>query len=319
MAITIGRLGYLGLGFEGTPGTPDTTPDVYLPYTDISLRGHHEPIEVIGATTSRHQQKDSVVGKKWGEGDVAIDLDVVNSGYLFKMALGQEVLVTGTPNTHTFYTTVSGNTPKTATLIQGRDTDVQQYAFGAIDELSVEVSDALATMSASIMSDFPTVGAAQTVTTTSGTVFAFHNMGVRFGSDLSNASSANATPVNDLSVTISNNLEVIHRSGSASVSTIRTKQMNVGGQYTLFFDSVTDRDAYYNLNKRALEMRFTGNNNEELRMRVPRFRLAEGEISTGLEDFFVIGCEWVAEDIVDSSTGTRLFDVRLQNSKSSTY
>ena len=160
MAITIGRLGYLGLGIESAPGTANTSPDVYLPYTDISLRGHHEPIEVIGATTSRHQQKDSVVGKKWGEGDVAIDLDVVNSGYLFKMALGQEVLVTGTPNTHTFYTTVSGNTPKTATLIQGRDTDVQQYTYGAIDELNIEVSDALATATASIMTPAPMVAAA---------------------------------------------------------------------------------------------------------------------------------------------------------------
>lgn len=316
MAITIGRLGYAGFGLEGTPGTP-VAAGVYLPYTDISMRGHHEPLEVQGATTSRNMDKDSVVGKKWSEGDLKIDLDVVNSGYLFKMALGNEVLATGTPNNHTFYATVSGNTPKTATVIFGRDTDVEQYSFVACDELSMEVSDGLGTLSASMRGKFPTVGATQTVTTTSGTVFSFKDMAVQFGTTLTTATSASATELNEISLSVANNVEVIHRSGSADVSTIRTKGMKVSGSYTVFFDSETDKNAYYNLSKRAMIITFTGNANEQLRIRIPRFRLSEGEISTGLEDFFVLKGSFVAEDIVDS--GCRLMDVRLQNDKSTVY
>lgn len=316
MAISIGRLGSLGLGIESTPGDA-VAASVYLPYTENSLRGHHEPLEVISSKASRHMDKDSVVGKKWSEGDVAIDLDVVNSGYLWKLALGNELLVTGTPNNHTFYTTVSGNTPKTATLIYSRDTDVEQYVFSAIDELSMEVSDGIATMSASFMGKFATTGAAQTPTTTSGTVFSFKDMNVKFGATLSEASGNDATAMNDLSLTIANNVEVIHRSGSADVSTIRTKGLRVSGSYTLFFDSETDKNAYYNLNKRAMEITFTGNANEQLRVRIPRFRLSEGEVSTGLDDFYVVNAEFVAEDVIDS--GVRLIDVRLQNSKSTAY
>ena len=131
-------MGSVGFAFESSAGTPNTTSDVYLPYTANSLRGHHEPIEEISAKTARHMDKGSVIGKKWAEGDLSIDLDVVNSGYLFKMALGSELLATGTPNTHTFFTTVSGNTPKTATLIYSRgDTDIEQYAFSSCDQLDI--------------------------------------------------------------------------------------------------------------------------------------------------------------------------------------
>ncbi len=65
MAKTIGRLGSLGLGLETVPGTPNETPDVFINYTENGLRGHHEPIEVIGAATNRIIQRSSVIGKKW--------------------------------------------------------------------------------------------------------------------------------------------------------------------------------------------------------------------------------------------------------------
>lgn len=318
MSISIGRLGYLGIGLESTPGDVVAS-TAFLPYTDISLRAHHEPLEVIGSKASRLMDRGSVVGKKWSEGDIEIDLDTHNSGYLFKMALGNEVLSTGTPNTHTFYVTASGNTPKTATMIFGRDTDIEQYAFASIDELTMEVSDGLAKLTASVQAKYATVGASQNVTVTSGTVLSFKDMNVYFGSDLTTAIAGSATAVNDLSLTIANNLEVIHRSGSEQVSTIRSKGARVSGKYTLYFDSETDKNAYYNLNKRAMYVRFTGNNNEQINMRIPRFRLSEGEIETGIDDFFVINCEFVAEDVVDSGTGTRLFDVQILNDRGTVY
>lgn len=317
MAITIGRLGYVGLGIESTPGTA-VSASVFLPFTETSIYGHHEPIEEIASKTSRFMDRDSVVGKKWSEGDVKINLDVVNSGYLWKMALGQEISSGSSPTTHTFYTTTSGNTPTTATIYYGRDTDNERYTFCALDELTMEVSDGLAELTASIMGDFPSNTTAQTVTTTSGSVVSFKDLSVKFGADLTTAAAASATPINEISLTIANNVEVIHRSGSATISTIRTKGLRVSGSYTVYFDAITDRDAYYNLNKRAMEMTFTGNANEDIRIRIPRFRLSEGEIETGLDDFFVINTEYVAEDVVDTA-GARLIDVRLRNSKSSAY
>ena len=309
----------MGLAIETSAGSANTTMSVYLPYTDISLRGHHEPIENIHAKTSRIMDSDSVIGRRWTEGDVEILADVVNSGYLWKLALGREDYVAGTPSNHTFYTTVSGNTPLTATLIQTRavTTDIEQYTFAAVDELNFEVSDGLATLSASWMAQFPVEGAAQTVTTTSGTALAFKDYFINFGTTLTTAGTNPTTPVNDFSLTIANNLETIHRSGSPDVSTIRSKGLRVTGSYTLYFDSITDRDAYYALQKRALILTASGIANESLRIRIPKFRLNEAEVSTGLDDFYTIKGDFVAEDAVDS--GARLVDARLQNSKASLY
>jgi hypothetical protein len=318
MSIAIGRLGYMGIAIEASPGS-STAPAAYIPYTDVSLRGHHEPIEAIYAKTSRIMDSDSVLGKRWGEGDITMDLDNVNSGYLWLCALGKEALSTGTPNYHTFYPSVSGNltTGSTASLTFGRDTDNERYTHSMIDELTVEVSDGMASLTSSWMTNFPSVVAASTPTTTSGTLMAFKDLAVQFGSNLTTAAAAGTTAVNSWSMTIANNLEVIHRSGSSDPSLIRTKGLRISGSYTLFFDSVTDRDAYYALSKRAMIATFTCGTNETVRIRVPQFRLSEGEISTGLDDFFVINCDWVAEDEVDS--GVRLVDVRLGNTRSSLY
>lgn len=318
ISIDIQRISSLGLGIEDSPGVA-VSADVYLPFTENTLRGHHEPIENIASKASRIMDTGSVMGKRWAEGDVVILCDTVNSGYLWKLALGNELLETGTPNSHTFYTTVSGNTPKTATLIntRGASIDVEQYTYAAIDELTLEVADELMTLSASFMAKFPTAGSAQTPTTTSGTVLGFKDYFVQFGSSLSDAASNATTPINEFSLTIANNLEMIHRSGSSDLDLIRTKGIRITGSYTVFFDSETDKNAYYALNKRAMILTASGINNEQLRIRIPRFRINEADISTGLDDFYVLTADFVVEDTVDS--GVRLIDVRLQNSKSTVY
>ena len=318
MAIDIGRTGSLGLAIEASPGSANITAAVFIPYTDISLRGHHEPLENISSRASRLMDSDSSLGRRWSEGDVSMLCDVVNSGYLFKLALGNEQLTTGSPDNHTFYTTVSGNAPKTATLIQSRgQTDVEQYVYSAVDELTLEVSDGLATLTASFQAKHPVAGTGQTETTTSGTVLGFKDYFVQFGNTLTAAGTAATTPLSEFSITFANNLEVIHRSGSDNVSAIRTKGFKCSGSYTLFFDSVTDRDAYYALTKRSMIMTASGNVSESLRIRIPEFRLDEAEVSTGLDDFYTVTANFTAEDDVDS--GARLVDVRLQNEKASVY
>jgi len=316
MAIDIGRLGSIGLAIETTAGQAITTPTVYLPYSDgPSLRGYQESIENISSKASRLIDTDSVIGRKWAEGDVQILADTVNSGYFWKMALGNELRATGT---HTFYATTSGNTPITATLIYSRGTtDVEQYAYAAIDELNFEISDGIGTLTASFQAAFPSTGAAQTPTTISGSVIAFKDYVVRFGSDLATAATAAPTSLNAFSLTIANNLEVIYRSGNASISAIRTKGAKVTGSYTLFFDSTTDRDAYYGLNKRGMIVTASGIGTEVMTIRIPEFRIQEAEVETGLDDFYVLTANFVAEDDVD--LGSRLCQVQLVNTKTSDY
>lgn len=284
------------------------------------MRGHHEPIEITSSKATRLMDKGSVLGKKWSEGDVKIDLDVISSGYFFKMALGNELYAAGTPSLHTFYVAASGNTPRTATLVYGRGgNDVEQYNNVALNELKMEVSDGLATLSASLQGQYPIDGAAQTVVATSGTHISFKDISVQFGTDLATALTNVATPVNEFSLSIANNVESIYRSGSNTVSTIQTKGLRVSGSYKVFFENLADRDAYYNLTKRAMYVTMSGISNETIKIRIPKFRLSEGEIATGLDDFYMVNCDFIAEDNVDASTATRLIDVEVRNNKTSIY
>lgn len=324
MAIDIGRLVQVGFALEDTALTPEASPDVYLEPSDgVSIQAKHEPIPVEHATGSRLMDVSSVKGKQWSEGDLPTNLDAVKSGYLFKLALGNEVLATGTPNVHTFYTTVSGNAAKTATLWVKRSSADEERFSVACDNLTLDVTDGLGTLTASMMGAFPSTSATASYTTTSGTVFAFPNYAVKFGNTLTAASSAGATPLTSFQLTIANNLELIHRSqstagtGSHNVQAIRTKEFKVSGSYTLFFENEAHYQEYKNHNKQAMIASFYGNTNEQLDIKIPRIRLEDATIDTGLSDFFAVTGNFVAEDVVDS--GVRMINVIASNGKSTVY
>lgn len=324
MAIDIGRNTQVGFALESVALTPEASPAVYLePSEAITLQGKHEPIPVEHATGSRLMDVSSVKGKQWSEGDLPINLDVVKSGYLFKLALGNEILATGTPNTHTLYTTVSGNAAKTATMwVKRSAADEEKFSVGC-DSLTMSVTDGIGSLTASLMGTHPQADSDAAYTTTSGTIFSFANYSVKFGSTLANASGNNATPLTNLELTIANNLELIHRSqstaGTASnnVQAIRTKDFKVSGSYTLFFEDEDHYQEYKNHNKQAMIISFVGNNNEQLDVKIPRFRLDDATIETGLSDFYAVTGNFVAEDVVES--GVRMLQVILQNSKGTVY
>jgi hypothetical protein len=133
MSLEIGRQGYVGIAIEATAGTPEGTPSRFLAFTENTLQDKHEPLMDISARATRVKDHDAVVGKKWGEGDLAFYVDSIDLGYLLKLSLGEEnVVQVGATNAyqHTFTPTVSGNNPKTATLwnYRGDDVSVKRHA-----------------------------------------------------------------------------------------------------------------------------------------------------------------------------------------------
>lgn len=324
MAIDIGRLTQVGFALESVALTPESSPAVYLEPSDaITLQAKHEPIPVEHATGSRLMDVSSVKGKQWSEGDLPINLDVVKSGYLFKLALGNEMLATGTPNTHTFYTTVSGNVAKTATMWVKRSAANEERYSVACDNLTLDVTDGLGTLTASLMGTFPTSATDASYTTTSGTLVAFPDYAVKFGSTLTTAGQASPTPLSSFQLTIANNIELIHRSqstagvGSHNVQAVRTKDFKVSGSYTLFFENEAHYQEYKNHNKQAMVVTFYGNTNEQLDIKIPRIRLEDATIDAGLSDFYAVTGNFVAEDAIDS--GVRMLNVIVSNGKSTAY
>lgn len=305
MAEKIGRLGYLGLAIEATSGSAESTPDVFIPFTENSLRGHHEPLMDISARASRVKDHSSVTGKKWGEGSVTMYLDATNIGYMLKMALGSEVraqLNAAPPvHDHAMYPTVSGNGVTSATLWDYKGVDTEQYAYASIDTCEIEVTnDGIATISAGLMSKFPSTVTAPTLTTVSGTLFTWKDMSVRFGTTVAVAEAASATKLNNFKMAIANNLALNYKSGSNQPDTITTGPIEVTGSYTLFFESVTERDKYYNLTKNSMVVTMAGASlgsgySEQLKFVLKKLVIEDIDIETGLDDLFALTCNYRAE------------------------
>ena len=312
----IGRLGSIGIGIEATPGTP-VAASVYVPYIDSTVRERHTPLPIVSAMTDRIADENSVNGKHWGEGDFGLVADIVNSGYLWKMALGQELYTAGTPSTHQFFTTVSGNTPTTATIIYSRSADVIQLANSACEKLTFSFKDGLVDMKMTVKSQQPTIVGSQTATTTSGTFLAFKDATFKLGPTLGSLGAA--TPINEFALEINNNLDLVYQTGNQSPTLVLMKQVTIKGSFSKLFDDVTERNAFTALTKRALELNLVGNANESLRIRIPQFRNEDSDVTTALDNFYMVKTHFVAEDLTDSSTAIRYIEVRLQNNKTSVY
>jgi hypothetical protein len=326
MAEKIGRLGYLGLAIEATPGTPESTPDVFIPFTENTLRGHHEPLMGIHSKASRIKDMTSVAGKKWGEGSVTMYLDSLNAGYLLKLALGAEARtqLNATPpvHDHLLTPTVSGNAAACATLWDYKGVDVEQYSFAAIDVCEIEITnDGIATINASFMSRGPSSVTAPALTTTSGTLFTWKDMNARFGATVGAAKVATATKLTNFKLSIANNIEMNYKTGSNQPDTVTYGEVEVTGEYTLFFESATERDAYYALTKRSMVVTLDGASlgsgyAEKLEIVLKKIVIEDIDMETGLGDLFAITCNFRAEWDQDQAG---YLDVTTRNGKATDY
>lgn len=326
MAEKIGRLGYLGLAIEASAGTPESSVDVFVPFTENSLRGHHEPLMDISSRTSRVKDHSSVTGKKWGEGDVAMYLDSINFGYFLKLALGQEArtqLSASPPvHDHLFTPTVSGNAATAATLWDNKGVDAEQYSYATIDQLEIEITtDGIATVTAGFMAKAPSTVTAPALTTTSGTLFTWKDMSAKFGSTVQVAQAATATKLTNFKLTLANNVEMNYKSGSSNPDTITYGPLEVTGSYTLFFESATERDKYYNLSKNSMVVTLVGAGlgvgyTEQVQLVLKKIVLEDIDMTTDLDDLFTIECNFRAEWDQDQAG---YFEATVRNQKASDY
>lgn len=322
MALKQGRQGLLGLGIESSPGTA-VSATTTIPFIDNSLAGKHEPIMDIASRGSRAQNFTSVLGKQWGEGELTVNVDTLNIGYLLKLATGNEAVNTVVSSQvfdHLFYTTVSGNTPLTATLYNYQGVDTQQFPSMAIDKLDFEVKDSLMTAKAAFKGFFPTSGSF-TQTTVSGSLISFNDYQIQLASSLVSAAASSKVAISDFSLSIENNAEVIFESGQSRASRVAWKELKVTGSFTRFFETTTDRDNYLNLNKQSLIVTCSGNalpssNVESLTFNLAKLAYTDSDIETGLEDFFAIKTTFTAE--VDLLQGKQ-YDIVLRNYRASAY
>ena len=311
MSIKQGREPYVGVGIESVAGT-GVVAAKYLPFTSCSLRGMHEPMEDDAAKGVRDKVWGAVGGRQHGEGDIEAYVDAKNAPYLLYPALGSISSDTASGESTVYdhvITRKTTSTPKTLSIVYNDTQDTRKFTYATINTLELAVSDGLATISANILSKFPTTGTAS-LSITEERILAFKDYTIKFGSGstgtaaLSAANSASATKVNAFTLRINNNAEAIYQSGNASTQAVTVSQFEVDGEYTLFYEGTTERAFYETLLDgsnavRAMIITFTGDaigstHNETIKIEIPNFFIRERGVDTAIAGFITESPTFVA-------------------------
>lgn len=314
MSIKQGREPYIGVGIEATPGTP-VNASKYLPFVTCTLRGINEALEDEAAKGVRERVWGSIIGKQHGEGDIEIYVDANNAPYLLYPALGSMSNNTNSVPSGVYNHVITRKTtsvPKTLSIVYNDTQDTRKYTFATVNTLELSVSDGLATISANILSKFPTSGTAS-LSITEERILSFKDYTIKFGSGatgtaaLTAAAAATATEVRNFTLKINNNAEAVYQSGNASAADIVVAQFEVEGDYTLFYESTKDRVHYETMLDganpvRAMIVTFTGDaigtpasSTEMIKIEIPRFHLKERSVDTAVAGFITENPSFVAE------------------------
>lgn len=319
MSLNIGRKGWLGVSFEDLGyGIPSIVDD-YFPFNENSLHGVQAPISNQAAYGVRDQQMGSVAGQKHSEGDIGFNLDGNLSGYFVGGALGTiaDAVVSGSIVDHTF-TRNNSNVPKSLTIVQDRITDREYFPGTAVSQLELGVTDGLATGKASLMGKFPITSTSGSLTTASGGLFSFGDAFFAVGSTVAVAAAGTNLKPSDLKITINNNSKPVWRHGNLDADTIAHGEFTVEGEATIYFESTTDRDRYYNAQKTAAVFKLTGRGIgaglfESATTNIYQMRTENFELETGLPNFYAEKMKFMMEyDFGNSKT----IDMVLRNTKS---
>jgi len=327
MSIKAGHSPYFGCAIETTPGT-EVNMQKTLPHVSCTIKGVQDILQDEAVKGVRAKNWNAIAGARRGEGDVEIYVDVENIPYLLYPALGAISSGTASGESAVYEHTItakSGNPPKTLTITYFDGVDTRKYAYATVNTLELSVSDGIATISANILSKFPS-SSTGTQAITEERILAFKDYEIKFGSGangtaaLSAAGSAEATPLKGLNLRINNNAEAQYLSGDNSPTQISIAQLEIEGDYTLFYEDTTERIHYETLKDganavRAMIITFSGDSigsaeTEELKISIPNFTLTDRGVDTAVAGFITENPSFTANY---DPTETKMIEVIVTN------
>ncbi len=290
----IQRRGGVGIGLEATPGTA-VTPAYWLQVDGNPTIGDKFEFANIESARGRvEKSQGQKLMKKKGEGSVEMILDEVACVIPLAMILGSGVSASagGGLYTHTL-TIANSNTPKTGTIVLDRITDIRKFAGSVITGLELKVSDGFAMMKMDFVSNESATGAASESYSTV-TNFSFKELAARFGTDVTAANAASATPLSGIDLAIKREAEIIYQTGSNSPAKIAYKTLETSGNYSLLFEATTDRDKYLNETANALILTFTDVDGNSIKITLPKIMINNWEPSNALNDIVTQTADFMA-------------------------
>ena len=263
MAKTSGTQVNVGIGIETTPGTAVAA--THFPkWNEFSLQAVVEKEPLTSQRGVRNMSSDSMIRRRYSRGNIGVIPNGDIAPVFFYLALGTKATGSVTDGTyaHTFTVQNANASMKTATILAEDGAIVtEQYANCVVDTLGLEVSDGYARLTAGLLGGFPDTGTV-TESFAQENEYAYHQMTVKFGTSLSNAASASATPLKSFRLNINNNVLVDEAFLSGSNQPVAggfiAGRFQATGSYSLHFADTTELAKYKANTKNACIVTFTG-------------------------------------------------------------
>ena len=304
---TAGTQILVGLGIESyaAPGVA-VAETAFIPWLDYSIQGIAEKALFKASRGIRNLASNSMINKKYAQGSFSFVPNVKNMPYAFAMALGgvSSSIISDSAYTHTFTVNNTNATPRTATItVEEGAIETAQYVNCVCNTLSFEVSNEYAKCSIDVIGKFP---GTDTVSESfsSETEFAYHQYTAKFGTSLSNAASAGATPLKAFSLSINNNVQLDEAflSGSNEIATggLVNGAIEITGSYSLHFSDTTELAKYKANTKNAMIVTFEGaligtTSKETIQLKLGKLVLTKEPIEFSLDGLLVINQEFTVE------------------------
>lgn len=306
MVKTAGRQVNVGIGIEVTPGTA-VAPAIFAKWQDFAMNPVSEKLLLNSARGVRNESSDSKIVKKYGEGSVGFVMDVEIAAYFLRLALGGAVTTAEDEvgvYTHTMDELNTNASMKTFTVTSEEGGIVtEQYSNCVVNNWTIEFSDGWVNCTMDIISKFP-ASSSLTESYAEETELVYSDATLKFGTSVTNAESASATPVKSFSLSGANNvmLDESFLSGSnepVSGCVIPGNQ-KITGNYSIHFEDTTELDKYKANTKNALVMSAVGasigaTEQEEVKIKLARIVLTSPPKEFNIDGLIVLNQEFEVE------------------------
>lgn len=249
---------------------------------------------------------------------LTITPDIMTSGNAYTVSSGVY--------NHTISTQEANASMKTATiLVKEGGIQTERFSNVVCDKLTIEASDEFASMTMDLLGKFPDTTTLTPAYTTE-TVFAYSDMTVKFGTDLTAAASASATKLKSLSLEINNNIQTdeafLSGSNDIAAGMLIAGPRQVKGSYSLQFSDTVELAKYKVNTLNAMIVDFTGAaigaaEHERIKIKLAAITLTKEPIEYNIDGIVILTQDFTA--LYDATTSTDISAIITNETNPNSY
>jgi hypothetical protein len=293
VAVESGRKVAVGIGRETTRGTA-VAAAYWIKHAELDFRQRAEKANNDSSLNVLDAHNASEIVKDWGEGTISGKITDKSFPLILAAAAGQVPTSADNPDTdasvkdHTISQSQLNESMSLTVALKDLNRD-ERFALAMLRslEISAEAGD-WARFSAELVSKKPAT-ASNTVAYVAENEFKAKHITVKLAANVAGLGAAPAVALRTFSITINRNVDPYFGLGQDDPTNIYAKEVEVSGEFTALFDSLTHRDNYLGSGYQAMQITLENTDvtigsaaRPKIVLTFPRVSLSDWDVDQGL-------------------------------------